>query len=111
MHGLHGRRMWMLVKPVLGACLAAMMLSGAGTVADAQERHSAPAPKARARAPGVPVREIERRVIPRVPGAQYLGFDYDPETEIYTLKFLRKGTVIWVNVNARTGRTIPRKDY
>ena len=29
------------------------------------------------------MREIERRVVPRVPGAQYLGFDYDPQKDLY----------------------------
>jgi hypothetical protein len=58
--------------------------------------------------PPLSVREIERRVVPRLPGAQYLGFDYDPATEVYTLKFLRNGSVIWVDVDGRTG-TIVRK--
>ncbi len=54
-----------------------------------------------------PLREIERRVVPTVPGSQYLGFDYDPQTNIYTLKFLRNGSVIWVDVDGRTGQDHP----
>ena len=63
-----------------------------------------------ARAEGriLPMREIERRVLPQMRGAQYLGFDYDPDRGIYTLKFLRDGAVIWVDVDARTGQVTGR---
>jgi uncharacterized membrane protein YkoI len=56
----------------------------------------------------LPLREIEKRVVPQMPGAQYLGFDYDPDTGIYTLKFLRDGAVIWVTVDGRTGKVTGR---
>ncbi|WP_431468937.1 hypothetical protein [Sphingosinithalassobacter sp. LHW66-3] len=58
------------------------------------------------RGQNLPAREIERRIVPRMRGAQYLGFDYDPETNIYTLKFLRDGSVIWVDVDGRSGRVV-----
>ena len=54
----------------------------------------------------MPLREIEARVLPRMNGAQYLGVELDPQTSIYTLKFVRKGTVIWVYVDARSGKVI-----
>ena len=54
------------------------------------------------------LREIEARVMPMMQGAQYLGFDYDPDRGIYTLKFLRDGAVIWVDVDARTGQITGR---
>ena len=53
-------------------------------------------------------REVEARVIPLMRGAQYLGFDFDAESGIYTLKFLRNGNVIWVEVDGRTGRLLGR---
>jgi len=56
----------------------------------------------------LPAREIERRIVPTERGAQYLGFDYDPSTNIYTLKFLRDDSVIWVDVNGRTGQVVRR---
>lgn len=42
--------------------------------------------------------------------SQYIGFDYDAAEAIYTLKFLRNGTVIWVEVDGRTGKVIGRTD-
>lgn len=56
----------------------------------------------------LPLRDIEARVVPGMKGAQYIGFDFDSGTAIYTLKFLRNGTVIWVDVDGRSGRVIGR---
>ncbi|MDQ2879479.1 MAG: hypothetical protein M3R41_10445 [Pseudomonadota bacterium] len=56
----------------------------------------------------MPLREIEGRVIPTMRGGQYLGFDFDGESSIYTLKFLRDGNVIWVYVDGRSGQIIRR---
>jgi len=54
----------------------------------------------------MPLREIEARVLPRMAGSQYLGVELDSSTSIYTLKFVRKGTVIWVYVDGRSGKVI-----
>ena len=56
----------------------------------------------------LPLREIERRVVPTMRGADYLGFDFDGGSAIYTLKFLRDGSVIWVEVDGRTGQILGR---
>ena len=47
-------------------------------------------------------------MLPTMRGSQYLGFDYDTDRGIYTLKFLRDGTVIWVEVDGRSGQIIGR---
>jgi hypothetical protein len=94
--------MGMPVKPVLFACLASIALTGAVAVVP-RDRAAA---MLRQNVRVLPVREIERRVIPMMRGAQYLGFDFDPQTAIYTLKFLRNGSVIWVDVDGRTGRIV-----
>jgi len=56
----------------------------------------------------LPLRAIEARVVPAMAkrGAQYIGFDFDSGTGIYTLKFLRNGNVIWVDVDGRTGQVM-----
>jgi hypothetical protein len=56
----------------------------------------------------LPIREIERRVVPTMAGAEYLGFDYDIGSGTYTLKFLRDGNVIWVDVDGRSGQVVGR---
>ncbi len=56
----------------------------------------------------LPLKEIERRVVPTMKGAQYIGFDLELPSGVYTLKFLRDGKVIWVDVDGRTGQVIGR---
>jgi hypothetical protein len=50
------------------------------------------------------LREIERRVLPMMPGMQYLGPEYDPAAMAYRLKFIRDGRVVFVDVDARSGQ-------
>jgi hypothetical protein len=56
----------------------------------------------------LPLPEIERRVVPTMRGAQYLGCDLDGDTGIYTLKFLRDGVVIWIEVDGQSGQVVGR---
>jgi uncharacterized membrane protein YkoI len=55
------------------------------------------------------LREIEDRVLPRMRGSTYLGPEY--EDGVYRLKFMRNGSVIWVDVDARTGAVLGRSGY
>ncbi len=50
----------------------------------------------------MPLPKIERRVMPQMPGADYLGPEFNGKT--YRLKFMKDGRVIWVDVDAATGR-------
>lgn len=52
------------------------------------------------------IREIEAIVIPKMPGSQYLGFEYDSAVLAYRLKFIREGRVTFVDVDARSGQII-----
>ncbi len=90
---------------------------GAFLVAAAVPVHAAPqdrrsdqeaAREGRMKGRWLPLREIEARVVPAMTrkGAQYIGFDFDSGTGIYTLKFLRNGNVIWVDVDARSGQVM-----
>lgn len=54
------------------------------------------------------LREIEGRVVPRMGGAAYLGPEFDSGSATYRLKFMRAGSVIWVDVDGRTGAIIGR---
>ncbi|QIK95383.1 hypothetical protein G7076_01785 [Sphingomonas sp. HDW15A] len=50
----------------------------------------------------MPLPMIERRVMPHMGGADYLGPEFRGST--YRLKFMRNGRVIWVDVDAATGK-------
>ncbi len=55
----------------------------------------------------LPIRDIERRIIPRMEqGDEYIGFEYDPTAQAYRLKFIRNGRMIWVDVDAQTARVL-----
>ena len=73
-----------------------------------QQRDSIAAWQAKREGRILSIKDIERRVVPTMRGAQYLGFDYDSGGAIYTLKFLRDGNVIWVDVDGRSGDVIGR---
>ncbi|MEG3181038.1 hypothetical protein [Sphingomonas sp. LT1P40] len=93
-------------------CLGAFLAVAAVPVhAAPQDRRSSDQEAARqGRMQGrlLPLRVIEARVVPLMAkkGAQYIGFDFDSGTGIYTLKFLRNGNVIWVDVDGRSGQVI-----
>ena len=50
----------------------------------------------------MPLPSIERKVMPFMGGADYLGPEFNGDT--YRLKFVKDGRVIWVDVDAATGR-------
>ena len=103
----------MLMKS-LGILLSAAMLSAAMPAADAaqagqgghRKTDQGAAYDQLRRGEARPLREIEQRVIPRMPGATYLGPELHDDR--YRLKFMENGAVIWVDVDARTGAIIGR---
>jgi hypothetical protein len=55
----------------------------------------------------LPFPEIRRRVSVTVPNAQYIGVEIIGGM-VYRFKFMRGADVIWIDVDARTGRIIAR---
>lgn len=49
------------------------------------------------------IRSIEDRVLPRMSDSEYIGPEFDPGAQVYRLKFIRDGRVIFVDVDGRTG--------
>ncbi|MEG3087967.1 hypothetical protein U1739_11410 [Sphingomonas sp. PB4P5] len=86
----------------------ALCLVAAPVAAESDRRRGDQAEAFEARRQGkiMPLREIERRIVPQLRGAQYLGVEFDSYSSIYTLKFLRDGTVIWVDVDGRSGQIL-----
>ncbi len=56
------------------------------------------------------LRSIENTIVPNMKrrGADYIGAEYDGDNSRYRLKFMRDGTVIWVDVDGRTGIVLAR---
>ena len=97
----------MLPAKLVLALAAILCLAGS---ADAQRgRREQDAALAGVRAGQVrPLHEIEQRIVPRMGHADYLGPEFDPASGVYRLKFMRAGSVIWVDVDGRTGQVIGR---
>ncbi len=52
----------------------------------------------------LPLPEIRARI--RVPGATFIGAEFDGR--VYRLKYMRGSDVIWIDVDAQTGRILAR---
>ena len=95
-----------LFRTLLAALFAAATLAGTPALADPpREADRAFRDKEQGRA--LPLPQIERKVMPFMDGADYLGPELNGGT--YRLKFVdRGGRVIWVDVDAQTGRIVRR---
>ncbi len=51
-----------------------------------------------------PLPEIRARI--NIPGAEFIGVEFDGR--IYRLKYMRGSDVIWIDVDAQTGRIVGR---
>jgi hypothetical protein len=54
------------------------------------------------------LRDIEGTIVPAMKrrGANYIGAEYDSDVMRYRLKFVRGSSVIWVDVDGRTGTVL-----
>jgi hypothetical protein len=97
-----------LIRTLLSAGLAASLAMGPA-MADpprAPHRDADRAFRAAIEGRSMPLPQIERRVMPFMGGADYLGPELNGGT--YRLKFMRNGHVIWVDVDASTGQITGR---
>jgi len=96
----------MLMKFFLAAGLAGFVLAPA---ADARRQRDQDRAFAQRQAGQIlPLHDIEGRIVPQMRGCDYLGPEFDANSGVYRLKFMRGGTVIFVDVDGRNGRIIGR---
>jgi uncharacterized membrane protein YkoI len=100
--------MTMIVQGLIGTALALATPGGDAQRAPRMHGDQGAAMEARMMGRLLPLREIERRIVPTMSGARYIGFDFDSGAAVYTLKFLRDGSVIWVVVDGRSGQVVGR---
>lgn len=93
------------IRAIILAVAAAAGLSSAPALAD-PPRDSDRAFEATREGRTMPLPQLERRVLPFMGDADYLG----PELNgvIYRFKFMQNGRVIWIDVDGQTGRIIRR---
>jgi len=100
--------MTMFLSALTGIILATTSPIGAAAPDGSQSHEQETARAVHRDAKGPSLSEIQKRVSATMPGAKYLGFDFDSSTAVYTLKFLRDGAMIWVLVDGRSGNVIGR---
>ena len=93
------------LRTLLLAGVVAAGLTSAPALAD-PPRDSMRAFQGRQEGRSMPLPQLERRVIPFMGGADYLGPELNGGT--YRMKFIQDGRVIWVDVDPQTGRIIRR---
>jgi hypothetical protein len=88
------------------------LMLGVGAIAPADAQRHRPPDQYRAREAaregGRPLRDIQQQWQHGMRGYDYLGSDYDAGSGNYRLKFMRDGSVSWVDVDGRTGREVGR---
>lgn len=101
------------VMPMKRIVLGFLLIAVVPAAAEAWPRRSAEQFQAREmrREGGPPLRDIQRHWRDRMPGYDYLGSDYDPGQGSYRLKYMRDGSVSWVDVDGRTGREVGRSPH
>jgi len=96
-----------LLRTLLLAGAVAAGLNSAPALAD-PPRESQRAFEGRREGRSMPLRQLERRVMPFMGGADYLGPELNGGT--YRMKFIQDGRVIWVDVDPQTGRILRKSD-
>jgi hypothetical protein len=98
-------RVMSVFRTLLLAAAVAVGLTSAPALAD-PPRETQRAFEATREGRSMPLPQLERRVLPFMGGADYLGPELNGGT--YRLKFIQNGQVIWVDVDAQSGRIIRR---
>jgi hypothetical protein len=103
------------MRKLISSLVAGALLAGGLTASPAfaqQKRGDQESARKEMRAGNVlTLRDIERMVVPQIErrgSIQYLTPEFDEVARAYRLKFIdnSKGQVIWVDVDARSGRII-----
>lgn len=99
------------MKTLVASILAAAAVLAPAAPGHAQDNDQGKARKEMRAGNVLPLRDIEGRILPQMRGFQYLGPAYDSTAMAYRLKFLRGQQVVYVDVDARTGRVIGKSGF
>src|SRR3712207_667212 len=99
-----------VLAPLLAAALSLGALA-ASAPATGQGREQDAALKALRQGRIMPLRAIENRIVPKMRGYDYLGPEFNQDLIRYRLKFIRDGSVVWIDVDARTGQIVGQSGH
>jgi hypothetical protein len=101
----------MVRTPLLIAAALSLTAVSAPAAMLGQGREQDAALKALRQGRIMPLRAIENRIVPRMRGFDYLGPEFDAGSVRYRLKFIRAGSVVWIDIDARTGEIVGQSGY
>jgi hypothetical protein len=99
----------MSIRIVAALCLAGMALAPGAEGRRMRDQDEAFARRQAGQI--LPLHQIESRIVARMQGCDYLGPEFDPNSAVYRLKFMRGGSVIYIDVDGRNGQVIGRSGY
>jgi hypothetical protein len=99
----------MIVRLLVMACGSALLLCAPSAAQHRRDQDDAYA--ARQAGHVMPLHQIENRIVPKMAGCDYLGPEFDAASGVYRLKFMRGRSVIWLDVDGRTGAIVGRSGY
>ena len=99
----------MLMRIFAAALIAGLSLAPSADARRQREQDQAFA--ARQAGQIMPLHQIEAKIIPRMAGCDYLGPEFDPGSGVYRLKFMRGGSVIYIDVDGHSGQIISRSGH
>ena len=99
------------MKTLVASILAAAAVLAPAVPGQAQDNDQGKARKEMRAGNVLRLSDIEGRILPQMRGFQYLGPAYDSTAMAYRLKFLRGQQVVYVDVDARTGRVIGKSGF
>jgi hypothetical protein len=97
----------MLMRIFATACIAGLIVAP-DAMAQRRPRDQDEVFAARKSGQVMPLHQIEAKVVPKMAGSDYLGPEFDASSGVYRLKFMRGGSVFWLDVDGRTGSIIGR---
>ena len=92
------------VPPLIAVALGSALLAGPALAERPRDQDRAF--RAIQEGRSMPLPMIERRIVPQMGGADYLGPELNGR--IYRFKFMQNGRVIWIDVDGQSGRIIRR---
>jgi hypothetical protein len=108
--GYSMRRPYAKAMSMVKYMIAGVLVAGLAMPAAAQSRRAEAEAAYQATREGAvkPLRSIENGIVPRMKsrGADYIGAEFLDANQRYRLKFMRGSSVIWVDVDGRSGAIV-----
>jgi hypothetical protein len=97
-------------KPFVAVLLASVLVSGPADAQRGRRGEQDGVYEATRHGAVRPLQNIENSIVPgmKARGAEYIGSEYNVDEARYRLKFMRGSSVIWIDVDGKSGNVVGR---